>query len=329
MSRSAEQRAAGFTIVGLPDKAVGESRERVRAALARHGPGAAAAAHHRQPRARRPRQGGQPLRPADRARRCWRRWACCRRDERRGLHRRWASWRSTARSCRSPACCRRRSPRPSAGCGLICPAACGGEAAWARRRSRSCAAPHACWRSINHFARHAAAAAARAAAGADDRAPAPTCRRQGPGDRQARARDRRRGRPQPADDRPARLRQVDAGGAAARHPAAARAGRGAGGLDDPLARRRLLRAAAAARRRPFRDPHHSASLPALVGGGAQRPAGRGLARPSRRAVPRRAARVQPRGAGSAAPAAGDRPASASPAPTRTSPIPRASSSWRR
>ena len=30
-----------FTVVGLPDKAVGESRERVRAALSAHGAGAA------------------------------------------------------------------------------------------------------------------------------------------------------------------------------------------------------------------------------------------------------------------------------------------------
>ena len=43
-----------FNLVGLPDKAVGREPERVRAALTAHGPGAAAAADHRQPRARRP-----------------------------------------------------------------------------------------------------------------------------------------------------------------------------------------------------------------------------------------------------------------------------------
>ena len=64
-----------FAMVGLADKAVGESRERVRAALRALGLVAAAAAHHRQPLAGRPRQGGQPLRPADRARACWPPWA--------------------------------------------------------------------------------------------------------------------------------------------------------------------------------------------------------------------------------------------------------------
>jgi magnesium chelatase family protein len=39
-----------FSIVGLPDKAVSEAKERVRAAL-----------HHRQSRARRPAEGRQPL----------------------------------------------------------------------------------------------------------------------------------------------------------------------------------------------------------------------------------------------------------------------------
>ena len=61
--------SVAFTIVGLPDKAVAEARERVRAALIASGLALPAQAHHRQPRAGRPAQGGQPLRPADRARR--------------------------------------------------------------------------------------------------------------------------------------------------------------------------------------------------------------------------------------------------------------------
>ena len=65
------QIAAGtvaFTIVGLGDKAVAELRERVRSALIASGPRAAGQAHHRQPRAGRHAEGGQPLRSADRAR---------------------------------------------------------------------------------------------------------------------------------------------------------------------------------------------------------------------------------------------------------------------
>ena len=64
-----------FTIVGLPDKAVAESRERVRAALGGDRPRASAQGHHRQPVAGRPAQGRLALRSADRACACWRRSA--------------------------------------------------------------------------------------------------------------------------------------------------------------------------------------------------------------------------------------------------------------
>ncbi len=74
---------------------------------------------------------------------------------------------------------------------------------------------------------------------------------------------------QPADGRPARLRQVDARRSAC--PA----------LLPPLIAEEALEVSmihslagllpdgGLTRRRPFRDPHHSASLPALVGGGAR------------------------------------------------------------
>jgi magnesium chelatase family protein len=50
-----------FAIVGLPDKAVSEARERVRSALIALGAGAARAPDHRQSRPRRSSQRGQPL----------------------------------------------------------------------------------------------------------------------------------------------------------------------------------------------------------------------------------------------------------------------------
>ena len=57
-----------FTVVGLPDKAVGESRERVRGAAGGDRSGAAAQAHHRQSGTGRSAQGRQSLRPPHRAR---------------------------------------------------------------------------------------------------------------------------------------------------------------------------------------------------------------------------------------------------------------------
>ena len=57
-----------FTIVGLPDAAVRESRERVRSALVNSGFRLSAAPDHRQPRAGRPAQGRAGLRSGDRRR---------------------------------------------------------------------------------------------------------------------------------------------------------------------------------------------------------------------------------------------------------------------
>ncbi len=59
--------------------------------------------------------------------------------------------------------------------------------------------------------------------------------------------------------------------------------------------------------RVFRAPHHSASAPALVGGGANAAPRRNLARASRRAVSRRIARVRSARPGGHARTAGNRP----------------------
>ena len=120
---------------------------------------------------------------------------------------------------------RRRCARAAAS---ICPAAQGGEAAWAG--DLEVLAPPNLLALINHFKGTQVLAPPQAAAWRRKPTHLPDlARHQGPGDGQARARGGGRRRPQPADDRPARRRQVDAGGAPARPPAAARSGRGAGG----------------------------------------------------------------------------------------------------
>ena len=69
----------------------------------------------------------------------------------------------------------------------------------------------------------------------------------------------------------------------------------------PVGRRaRSPRAAGSSPERPFRAPHHSATAPALIGGGSRAPAGRAQPRQPRRAVPRRAPRVPARRARGAA-----------------------------
>ena len=60
--------SVAFTVVGLPDKAVGESRERVRSALVFLRARPAQQADHGESGASRSAKGGKPLRPADRAR---------------------------------------------------------------------------------------------------------------------------------------------------------------------------------------------------------------------------------------------------------------------
>ena len=196
----------------------------------------------------------------------------------------------------------------AAGRGVICPAVCGGEAAWGgfddadADRPPIIAAP-SLLALINHLRGQQRLAAPEALI-AEDRASYPDLAEiKGQESAKRVLEVAAAGGHNLLMIGPARLGQVDAGGAPARHPAAPGSGGGAGGLDGALAGRR-------SRRRQAQPPPHlprSASFGDPAGAGRRRPAGaagRGLARPSRRAVPRRIAGVQPRLAGGAAPAVG-------------------------
>ena len=185
----------------------------------------------------------------------WRRPTCPRTRAASTCRSRWASWRPAARSTRrawpatsSPASCRCR-----ANCGPVRGAlamawrctrrrrARAGAAARQRRRGRAGARrqvvrrARTCWTWCGSSCRGDGAEpgagwarlASRLAPARPRRHP-DLARRQGPGRRQARAGDRRGGRAQPADGRPAGLRQVDAGAALRRPAAADERGRSAG-----------------------------------------------------------------------------------------------------
>jgi magnesium chelatase family protein len=110
----------------------------------------------------------------------------------------------------------------SRGSGVICPAGCGGEAAWAGE-IEVIAAPQPVGnrQSFQGYPALAPTGTEACRRGLGDRRPSG---RQGPGERQAGARDRRGRWAQPADGRPSRIGEVDAGRTAAWHIAAARTG---------------------------------------------------------------------------------------------------------
>ena len=259
-------------------------------------------AHHREPRPRRHAQGGQPLRPADRARhhgghrghsgRCaaglhgagrtragWHGHHSVRRPAGRGRGQCARAWPHLSRVLRPRGRLGGRRPGHSRA----------GVADPARQPFQGNAGPRP----------------PSARAETREQRPAGPARRQGPGNRQACAGDRRGGRPHHADERAARRREIHAGGAASFHLAAAQPARDARRFDDPFHR------GAACRRRadgPATLPQPAPfGLHAGAGGrGHEGQARRGVARASRRALPGRAAGVRDPRARQPAPAARDR-----------------------
>ena len=177
------------------------------------------------------------------------------------------------------------------GKGLICPSSCGAEAAWAAA-DMTILAPQDLLQLINHFKGLQTLRRPEPTPDPGDAGDARPEGHQGTGDRQACARGRRRRRSPSPHDRTARRRQVHAGATGAVDPPAARAGRDARSQHDQESRRRSCRRAHrqdAAVPRPASFGEHG-------GAGGWRHAaapGRSRARPSRRAVSRRAAGVPP------------------------------------
>ena len=306
------------SLVGSADASLNEARDRCRAAVVNSRlPVAAAQGHHR-PVAGVAAQGGRALRPGDRGGGAGRRVARCRPS-------RWptpccsASWRSTAGCGRCPGCCPATLAVARAGSRRGC--SCPRPTSPRRLRSAGCRwwARGRCatwWRCCAARSRPTTRRSSRCRPGADggwrgeDRVAGLDLRdvrgqRRGP----LRPRGGRRRRPPPAAARSARRRQDDAGRAAAGPAARPRPRPGARGDRGALGRRACsLPTTRCVRRPPFLDPHHTASLVSVIGGGSRliRPGAVSLG-PPRRAVHGRGAGVpgqRPRGA---APAAGERP----------------------
>ena len=186
--------------------------------------------------------------------------------------------------------------------GLICPAKCGPEAAWASPEIEIIAAASLI-QLANHFKGTQVLSRPQPKILEVKGAASDLADHQGPGKRQARARSGRRRRPQSSHGRAAGRRQIDAGGAASIHPAAASRRRSCSKSPWCRSIAGVIEGGALTNRRPFRAPHHSASMPALAA------CMRGRARfrsPITACFPRRAAGIPASGARFAAPAAGNR-----------------------
>ena len=294
-----------FRVVGLPDEACRESRDRVRAAVLSSGLDLAGQADHGQPGPGHAAQGRIGARPGDRRRGARRRRAAAVR----GACRAWRSSASSASTARFVAVVGARADgrghlrRAGGRAARLVPRGAGRHGAnGAHRRQRSPS-----WSRLPAARRRGPDPPDRGGDRGSAAAARPG-RRPRPAGGPAGAGDRRRRRAPPAVRRPAGLGQDDARPAPARAAAAARRHRSRWRPRWSTPRPACtLPPSGLVRRAPFRAPHHSSSLVSLVGGGTAtlRP-GEASLQPRRRPVPGRARRVPPARARRVAPAAGGR-----------------------